>query len=194
MSFTLSCSNCCSLVLYLRTYPPPASTPGYARYTYRYSHQGRAAGTHSIRRHILATLTPQEISRIVELAELNTCIELWGTLPAEAASQLGLRLEKVGSATALIMSKVDIGEFNRVFGLGVAEPATETVIDRIIALYAPAGNSFVVHVDPAAQPAELPSWLEQRGFTPGPQLGLALSRPRQATRHNHGSANRMYRP
>jgi hypothetical protein len=116
----------------------------------------------------MATLTPQEISRIVEVAELNTCSELWNTLSKEAASQLGLRLEKLGSATALIMSKVDIGEFNRVIGLGIADKATETDIDRIVALYAPAGNTYVVHVDPAAQPADLPTWLERRGFRRSP--------------------------
>jgi acetyltransferase (GNAT) family protein len=116
----------------------------------------------------MATLTPQEINRLVELAELNTCTELWSILPLEVVSQLGLHLEKVGSATALIMSKVDIGEFNRVIGVGIGEPATESIIDRIIALYSSSGNTFVVHVDPAAQPAELTIWLEQRGFERGP--------------------------
>jgi hypothetical protein len=112
----------------------------------------------------VATLSPQEVRQIVELGEVNTCTNLWNASSEEASAQLGLRLEKIGSATALMMSKVDISEFNRVFGVGITEPATETIIDRIIALYAPAGNDFVVHVDPTAQPGELASWLEQRGF------------------------------
>ncbi len=62
------------------------------------------------------------------------------------------------------MSSVDVGDFNRVFGVGIEEPATEGLIDRIMALYAPSGNTYIVHVDPAALPAALLGWLEQRGF------------------------------
>jgi len=112
----------------------------------------------------LGTLTPQEITRIWELSESNHSNDLWGALSEEAAPQLGIRREKIGSATALMMSNINISEFNRVIGVGIGEPAIESVIDRIAALYAPAGNTVVVHIDPTAQPAELPRWLEQRGF------------------------------
>jgi hypothetical protein len=113
----------------------------------------------------LATLTQQEINRLWERAELNTCTDQWSAVSQEAAPQVGLRLEKVGSATALMMSNVDIGDFNRVFGVGIDEPATESALDEIMALYAPAGNAFIVSVDPAARPAELVTWLEARGLT-----------------------------
>ncbi len=96
----------------------------------------------------------------------NTSADLWSAQPGEGLSKLGLRLEKIGSATALMMN-VDIGEFNRVFGVGIGEPATESLIDRIAALYAPSGNTFIVSVDPDAQPAELGSWLEWRGIRQG---------------------------
>lgn len=62
------------------------------------------------------------------------------------------------------MSELDVSLFNRVLGVGVVEPATEELIDHISALYAAPGNSFVVPPAPSAQPAELLTWLEQRGI------------------------------
>jgi hypothetical protein len=116
---------------------------------------------------MLATPTLHEISQIVELAEAKAFADWWSAVPEEAASHFGLGVKQVDSATALIMSNFDISLFNSVVGVGVAEPATEAMIDRITALYAPAGNTFVVRVAPGAQPAELVSWLEQRGFKRG---------------------------
>ena len=56
--------------------------------------------------------------------------------------------------------------FNRVVGLGLREPATEAMLDDLVALYREAGvTKFAVQVSPAARPAELPAWLEARGLS-----------------------------
>ena len=121
----------------------------------------------------MATLAPHEVTRLVELTEAHAYAE-WVAASSEATvSQLGLRCEQLGSATALIISELDISLFNRVLGVGVVEPATEELIARISALYAPTGNSFVVPIAPTAQPAELVTWLEQRG-----SFGYLTSKPR----------------
>ena len=115
----------------------------------------------------MAALAPQEISRLVELAEANAFADWWNAVSEEVASQFGMQHRHLGSATALAMSGLDIPLFNRVLGLGVVEPATEEMIDRIAALYAPSGNTFIVQLAPGAQPADLPGWLEQRGMRRG---------------------------
>jgi hypothetical protein len=100
----------------------------------------------------------------VELTEAAAYVDWFAAIPEAAVRRLGLRCEHLGSATALIMSEIDVPIFNRVLGLGVVEPATEELLDHITALYAPSGNIFMVHVAPASQPAELATWLEQRGI------------------------------
>lgn len=112
----------------------------------------------------MATLAPHEITRLVELTEAAAYAE-WITASSEqTTTQLGLRCRQLGSATALIMSELDVSLFNRVLGVGVVEPATEELIDHISALYAAPGNSFVVPVAPTAQPSAVVNWLEQRGI------------------------------
>lgn len=55
---------------------------------------------------------------------------------------------------------------NRVVGLGVDEPATETGLDEAICEFPP-GTTFYVGVAPDAQPPELSDWLDARGLEPG---------------------------
>jgi GNAT superfamily N-acetyltransferase len=54
---------------------------------------------------------------------------------------------------------------NRVVGLGLEEPATETMVDA--ALEALAGTTHYVAISPGARPPELAAWLEARGLEPG---------------------------
>ena len=46
-------------------------------------------------------------------------------------------------------------------GLGINQPATEAMIDELIALY---GRTFRISLSPAAKPAQLTDWLLERGF------------------------------
>ncbi len=101
---------------------------------------------------------------MVELTEANAYADWIAGCSKPTTSLLGLRCEHLGSATALIMSEMDIPLFNRVLGVGVVEPATEGLLDRITALYARTGSTFIVPLAPAARPADLVTWLEQRGI------------------------------
>ena len=84
--------------------------------------------------------------------------------PAIVAST-GLAVETIGSVGILLMAKVDVLMFNRAVGIGLREPATEDLVDRIIARYREAGvPRFLVPVSPAAAPATIPGWLEARGL------------------------------
>jgi hypothetical protein len=115
---------------------------------------------------ITSKLSPQEIAQLVELGEGEACAEmLCLSAPADVAADFGLQMERVGSAIALITKKMDLMLFNRVIGLGLMEPATETMVDDIVALYHNAGiQNFAVQLSPPAQPPALPAWLEARGL------------------------------
>lgn len=60
----------------------------------------------------------------------------------------------------------DAPMLNRIVGLGVHTPASESQVDAAIAAMG-TGTSYYVAVAPSAQPTELPSWLEARGLEPG---------------------------
>jgi GNAT superfamily N-acetyltransferase len=57
--------------------------------------------------------------------------------------------------------------FNRALGLGLAEPATEAVLDQIDAFFAERGLAYGIPLTPDAQPTELAEWLATRGFKRG---------------------------
>src|SRR5689334_4915435 len=109
-------------------------------------------------------LSPQELAQLVEFAEAATMADAVRAAPAALAEGLGMEVRQIGGATACVMRGADVPLFNRVLGLGLTEPATESMLDAVVALYAPTGNRFMVQVSPAARPAALPAWLEARGF------------------------------
>jgi GNAT superfamily N-acetyltransferase len=59
----------------------------------------------------------------------------------------------------------DFAMFNRATGLGLDEPATEKLVDEMLAFLA--GTRSYVSVAPDAEPPELRDWLQSRGLTPG---------------------------
>jgi GNAT superfamily N-acetyltransferase len=59
----------------------------------------------------------------------------------------------------------DFAMFNRATGLGLDEPATEELVDEMLAFLA--GTRSYVSVAPDARPPELRDWLQKRGLTPG---------------------------
>src|SRR5438045_2287197 len=71
---------------------------------------------------MLTSFEMQETSRIVEFGEAEPFADFYRAAPADFAERWGLRVEKVGSASAFILAGADITLFNRVLGLGIAEP------------------------------------------------------------------------
>jgi hypothetical protein len=107
------------------------------------------------------TTNSPELAQLVEFGEAEACADM---LLAAAAS-LGTRVVHIGSAIALVASQIPIMLFNRVVGLGLREPATEAMLDDVVAMYREAGvTRYAVQISPAARPAELPDWLEARGL------------------------------
>jgi GNAT superfamily N-acetyltransferase len=70
---------------------------------------------------------PQDVARIVELGEAEAYADFYHSAPADFAARQGVRVERIGSAIAILMPGLDAMLFNRVMGLGVREPATATI-------------------------------------------------------------------
>jgi GNAT superfamily N-acetyltransferase len=103
--------------------------------------------------------------RTLELTELDAWVDFYGAATNQVVEDCGVGLQRIGSAYASIASKVDILALNRVLCLGVAEPATETTVAKILDGYRAAGvPRFFVQLSPVARPPALPAWLQRRGF------------------------------
>lgn len=98
-----------------------------------------------------------------ELAELEAFRDLYAVAPAS----LGARTAELGGALCIRLdADPRSGMFNRVLGLGLERPATGDALDRIVSFFGD-GIGWAVALPPQAEPAELPAWLERRGFTSG---------------------------
>jgi len=106
----------------------------------------------------------QPLVRDCEAAELATLRAWHGAIPAPLAGDLGLGHLDLGGGV-MVRAAADVLAFNRVLGLGMAQPATERDLDEAIAYFDHAGaRRFMVQVAPGATPAEFVPWLEARGF------------------------------
>jgi hypothetical protein len=109
-------------------------------------------------------LSAAEIAWIAEIGEARAMADMYRAIPPAMAASLGARLEQTGPAVAMILASVPYILFNRVLGLGVGEPASEAMLDALLAHYHVAGVPPAVQLSPGAQPAALPAWLEARGL------------------------------
>jgi GNAT superfamily N-acetyltransferase len=98
-----------------------------------------------------------------ELAELEAFRDLYAVAPAS----LGARTAELGGALCMrLEADPRSALFNRVLGLGLERPATEEALDRIVSFFGERVG-WAIALAPQAEPAELPAWLERRGFTSG---------------------------
>ncbi len=124
----------------------------------------------------------REIAYLTEMCEASAWADIYKAAPPDFARQYGVQLQLAGSASVLVLGALNTWLLNQVLGLGIAEPATEQMLDGIAATYKQAGVGFRVSLSPIAQPAALPEWLEARGMQLGdnnPKVyrGLAYSWP-----------------
>src|SRR4051794_18606971 len=75
----------------------------------------------------------------IEAAEARAWRDLYAAAPAEFAEEAGLGSSEIGGALVLRWAATGRRYFSRAIGLGVAEPASESTIDRVIDAYAEAG-------------------------------------------------------
>jgi hypothetical protein len=70
-----------------------------------------------------------------------------------------------GSAWITMLARLDWTFFNRIVGLGIKQPVIEAELDKAAEIFQAAGcKNYMVQLSPQAQPPEIPTWLERRGF------------------------------
>jgi hypothetical protein len=107
------------------------------------------------------TGTVDELERIELLAWRDLCAA------ADRGSRLscGVQVFEVAGAFASIASRVDVLAFNRVLGLGFAQPVTAAVVGEIVDRYAAAGAPrFFVQLAPGERIDETARALEEHGL------------------------------
>jgi GNAT superfamily N-acetyltransferase len=88
--------------------------------------------------------------------------------PQELRRTHRIEARQTADATLLMSSGIEPGVlFRRVMGLGVGRRATEIGLAAALAPMQALGATFAVAVAADAGPAELPDWLQARGFAPG---------------------------
>lgn len=106
-----------------------------------------------------------QLSQLLEFTEAYAWADQYWATPDEYREHFGLVVENLGSAVVLCMAASDDIFFNRVIGLGLQEPASEIMLDDLLAFLSWANiQKCMVNLSPYSQPADLPFWLEVRGF------------------------------
>src|SRR5450432_2491737 len=77
--------------------------------------------------------------RRLEAIERDAWLDLYASAPPAWAAGAGLRHEAFGSTHVLLLKAAPIGQFNRLVGLGVDEPASEVTLDSALACFDGAG-------------------------------------------------------
>ena len=97
----------------------------------------------------------------IEQIEIEAWLDLYAAMPARFAKEFKAEIVQLGQITLTRCPGIAFGEFNRVMGLGVFEPATESQLKTVFASYREVGvKRFLIHHIPACQPAALRNWLE----------------------------------
>ena len=114
----------------------------------------------------MTMMSPREEAILSDRAEEAAFVDMYDAAPAALKAQLGLRVERVGGATALIAPRMPTTMFNRVIGLGLDQPATAGDLGELRRLYGDAGmGAWWLHWNPFAAPDGGAEWLTTQGFT-----------------------------
>jgi hypothetical protein len=84
---------------------------------------------------------------------------------AAIADAFGADAVQAGGVVCAVRPDLDEVYINRVIGLGVTEPASDAVLDRIAEVFGSVRHSIAL--TPCEQPADLPAMLRERGYEAG---------------------------
>jgi len=114
----------------------------------------------------MTDLTSEQIAILNEFGEADAWADYFLCAPPEFAREYKVEAKRIGSVRVTMIPGMDWAFFNRIVGLGVREPAVESLLDEAIGVLQDAGcKNYMAQVCPSAQPSSLPDWLSARGFT-----------------------------
>jgi hypothetical protein len=109
----------------------------------------------------MTTLSTIELARVLEFGEAEAYVDMFAAAPSE----LGLRVERIGQTVALMASNLPIVLFNRVIGLGIDQPATESAVTDIVHMYSDARiPTYGIQLGSVVNPPQLSDWLRTHRF------------------------------
>ena len=114
----------------------------------------------------------QEIALRIECAAALDWRQMCDAAPPEIVQMTGLKTRRFGEAFTVLMPLERQYPINGTSGVGILEPATEILIDELIAFFRGAGCDFGIGVNPASQPENLAQWLLERSFAAGGRLPI----------------------
>lgn len=110
------------------------------------------------------TVSP-EFAAQLESCEVNAWVDMYAATPTDFARQFQLEIIRVQNIVLTRCKTIPFIHFNCVKNLGMTEPATEALVNEVLAIYKEAGvQNFTFYHIPQCQPLALPEWLKARGF------------------------------
>lgn len=114
----------------------------------------------------MSDLTIEKVAALVEFGEAEAWANYYSCAPEPFAREFRIAVQRVRSAWVTMLPGSDSWFFNRIVALGLGEIASESMLDEAIGILESAGcRNYMVQLSPAAQPPELPNWLNARGIT-----------------------------
>jgi len=123
------------------------------------------------------------IERAVATHWFETCL----AAPPDVIQMTGLLVQRFGSAFAVAMPLERQYPVNGANAVGLFAPATEALLDDLIAFFRAAHCGFGIGVGPLSRPDELTTWLLKRGFTKGGRTPVVY----RSTAHPPGVASEL---
>jgi hypothetical protein len=106
-----------------------------------------------------------EVATLADQVEATAYADLFEAAPAELKRSLGIKVERIATMTLLIAPGAPVTIFNRVIGLGLEHPASESDVEALITTYKQADvRTWWLHWNPFAQPAQFAEKLRVLGF------------------------------
>jgi hypothetical protein len=106
-----------------------------------------------------------ELAAQLESGEVNAWVDMYAAAPSDFARRFQLEIIRVQNIVLTRCKTIPFVHFNCVKNLGMTEPATEALIDDVLALYREAGiRNFAFYHIPHCRPSTLPAWLEARSL------------------------------
>ncbi len=109
-----------------------------------------------------------DVAYQLEMAEALAYEDTYRAALLTPGNPTGAAVARIGGAVAWGLTAIDFGFFNRVVGLGTAQPATEADAEAASSFFIGLGvTQSLVHVAPGARPEDLVPWLNARGYKAG---------------------------
>jgi hypothetical protein len=114
---------------------------------------------------MLAETVSPAFAAQLETCELNAWLDMYAAAPVDFVRQFQLEIMHVEHVVFTRCTMIPFIHFNCVKNLGMTQPATEALLDRVLASYHEPGiRDFAIYHIPHCQPASLPEWFKSRNL------------------------------